>query len=445
MFNNPKQDTVVFAFGRFQPPTTGHEILVNQVKNIANLHNAAYVVYVSKTQDGKNNPLSIDVKMQYLKKIFPTIYFIAADSNIRTFVEAAKHLNKTYKNLIMIAGSDRIQSFNKILNDYNGKDFNFENIKVMSAGERDPDSDGPSGMSGTKMREAAINNDIASFMQGMPSTISEDDANDLMQHVKQGLTPMKKFMDNTDIKINEGPELKSTVRAITNDIGEPVLQLYATMKQMAKQFYANKGDLKGFQMVAAGAAKRWYDTFYFNKLGKELRHLTQQSPQYAAPLNTFLSTLPSNFNSLAKELPDILLQIGTRLGDKELARKSQVWMQAREEYSNYLSDLEAQGDEDEYDEPAAKTPKNTLPGQQNAQVDKIVNDILASLPKSISGDIRNAIARSPNKLQALKQEMNRLNMVMQEAIRNKSRSKQIPVSEDVEKTMHNLIKMLESK
>jgi hypothetical protein len=206
--------------------------------------------------------------------------------------------------------------------------------------------------------------------------------------------------------VDEGPELKSTLRAISNDIGEPVLQLYATMKQMAKQFYASKGDLKGFQMVAAGAASRWYNNFYFNKLGKELRHLAQQSPRHAAPLNDFLGTLPKNFSALADQLPEILAQMGQKIGDQELARKAQLWIKAKQDFRNYLSELEASGEEDDYDdEPVAKSPKNPAIGQQAGHAEQIVNDVLSKLPSKIAGDIRNAIARAPNKLQALQAEL----------------------------------------
>lgn len=485
LFNKPKQDTVVFAFGRFQPPTTGHGVLVDQVKSIAQQNNAAFVIYVSKTQDKKTNPLPVDVKMQYLNKMFPGNHFVAADATVRTFVEAAKHLNQTYRNLIMVGGSDRVESFSKVLHDYNGKEYQFDNIKVMSAGDRDPDSEGVTGMSGTKMREAAMNNDLASFMQGLPPTMSEQDAQGLMQHIQQGLAPMKKVkVEGQDrmagvgmgnYVVDEGTSLVTTLTAIKNDIGEPVLQLYATLRQMAKQLYHNKGSLHGFRMIAAGAGKRWYDTFYFNKLGKELRHLTQQRPRHAAPLNDFLGTLPKNFNELTNGLPQILVQIGQKIGDNELVRKSQMWISANNDYNNYLGDLEASGEDDEFNEPKDKALKNPAMGQQASHADSIVSDILRKLPGKIAGDIRNAIARSPNKLQALQAELQKrgVRVPMAEATSaavrlakaiqrtqgktaaSQSRSvipssipkkeepkKQIPVSESVEFLMSTLIERI---
>ena len=146
---------VVFAFGRFQPPTTGHELLVKAVQKVASAQGADHVIYASKTEDKKQNPLPVSRKVYYLQRMFPGANFKAANEQVRTFIEAAKELNKRYKNIVMVAGSDRIAEYKKILEKYNGTEFNFDTVTVVSAGERDPDSDNATGMSGTKMREAA--------------------------------------------------------------------------------------------------------------------------------------------------------------------------------------------------------------------------------------------------------------------------------------------------
>ena len=107
--------TVVFAFGRFNPPTTGHELLVKAVKKLAAANKADHAIYASKSQDAKKNPLTVEKKVHYLNLMFPNTHFVAANPNERTFIEAAKMLNKKYKNLIMVAGSDRITEYQKIL------------------------------------------------------------------------------------------------------------------------------------------------------------------------------------------------------------------------------------------------------------------------------------------------------------------------------------------
>jgi nicotinic acid mononucleotide adenylyltransferase len=178
---------VVFAFGRFNPPTTGHELLVKTVKKLASTGSADHAIYASKTQDAKKNPLSVDKKVQYLGKMFPSTKFVAANQNVRTYIEAVKELNKKYKNLVMVAGSDRVQAYQELLNKYNGKEFHFDTIEVVSAGERDPDADDASGMSGTKMRNLASKGDYASFKKGLPSTLRDIDGKRLMNDVRLGM------------------------------------------------------------------------------------------------------------------------------------------------------------------------------------------------------------------------------------------------------------------
>ena len=176
---------VVFAFGRFQPPGKNHGLVFAAVKHLATAQGADHIIYASRSQDKKSNPLPVDRKVYWLNRMFPKTNFIGADDSIRTFIEAAKHLNKKYKNLVMVAGSDRVSEFQTLLDKYNGKEFNFDTIEVVSAGERDPDSEGTSGMSGTKMRDAAKNSDVKSFKKGLPSTVTTIDAKRLMNELRE--------------------------------------------------------------------------------------------------------------------------------------------------------------------------------------------------------------------------------------------------------------------
>ena len=215
----PQANTIVFAFGRFQPPTIGHELLINTVKNTAAGKSADYVIYASKTQDHKANPLTINQKMHYLDLMFPGTNFAAANAEVRTFIEAAKLLNKRYKNLIMVAGSDRVEAFQTTLNQYNGKEYNYDTINVVSAGDRDPDSDSIAGMSGTRMREAAVAGDIKLFMSGLPKTISADDAEQLMKDIQQGLVKQPK----TTMKAKE---IEPVAESAADDINKMFGNMY---------------------------------------------------------------------------------------------------------------------------------------------------------------------------------------------------------------------------
>ena len=178
---------VVFAFGRFQPPTTGHELLVDKVKRVASIQKADHVIFASRTHDKKSNPLPVDRKVYYLNRMFPKTNFVAANDEVRTFIEAAKMLSSKYKNLVMIAGSDRIPEYKKILEKYNGDVFHFDTVEVVSAGERDPDADSASGMSGTKMRFAAVDGDYKKFKTGLPRSLTDLDGRRLMNEIRQGM------------------------------------------------------------------------------------------------------------------------------------------------------------------------------------------------------------------------------------------------------------------
>ena len=178
---------VVMAFGRFQPPGINHGLVFAVVKKIAQNQSADHFIFASKTQDKKQNPLPVDRKVYFLNRMFPKTNFVAANEEVRTFIEAARMLSKKYKHLVMVAGSDRVPEYEKILNKYNGDAFTFETIEVVSAGERDPDSDSASGMSGTKMREAAKKGDFDAFKRGLPHTLTNTDGRRLMNEIRQGL------------------------------------------------------------------------------------------------------------------------------------------------------------------------------------------------------------------------------------------------------------------
>jgi len=154
--------TAVAAFGRLNPPTIGHAKLVDKIKSVPGDH----FLFLSQTQNAKDNPLSFDQKIRFAKASFSDITI--GNPTVRTPIEMMQQLEKLgYTDIVYIAGSDRASSFDQLLNKYNGKDYKFNSIKVVSAGERDPDADGAEGMSASKMRKAAIEGDFDSFKQGV--------------------------------------------------------------------------------------------------------------------------------------------------------------------------------------------------------------------------------------------------------------------------------------
>ena len=171
------------AFGRMNPPTTGHEKLVAKIKSEARKNRATPMLFLSHSQDKKKNPLSYEDKIKYTKKAFGNI---VQKTNARTIIEVAKLLEKKYDELIVIGGSDRVADFQKLLDQYNGKEYAFEKITVISAGERDPDSDDVSGMSASKLRHLAATGKVKEFKAGLPARLrSSKDGKEMYDKIRE--------------------------------------------------------------------------------------------------------------------------------------------------------------------------------------------------------------------------------------------------------------------
>ena len=186
-------DTVIFTFGRFNPPTVGHEKLITAVQTVAKSKGGDFFVYPSHSQDPKKNPLSQPQKIKYMKKMFPKYKRNIIASTGKTALAIASELySKGYTNLVMVVGSDRVQEFQRILDKYNGEDkahgfYDYDKIEVVSAGERDPDAEGVEGMSASKMRAAAVEGDFKSFRMGTPTTLSDTDTKKMFNDIRKGM------------------------------------------------------------------------------------------------------------------------------------------------------------------------------------------------------------------------------------------------------------------
>jgi hypothetical protein len=183
--------TAAVAFGRMNPPTIGHQKVVDAIlKQKADAH----FLFVSQTHKptGKNktryeNPLPFDVKLGFIEQAFPNIDI--GDTSVGTAIGILQSLEKQgFDNVIFVCGSDRVPSFTELFNKQNGVDYNLKSIKIVSSGARDPDADGAEGMSASKMRAAAIANDFKSFKTGLPSGL-ESAAEEVFSAVRQGLEP----------------------------------------------------------------------------------------------------------------------------------------------------------------------------------------------------------------------------------------------------------------
>ena len=224
-----EEKTVYFTFGRMNPPTIGHEKLLDKLSQAAGKN--PYKVYLSQSQDTNKNPLSYKEKVKIARKMFPRhARQIMIDQSVRNVFDIATKLyNEGFKNVVMVVGSDRIREFDLLLKKYNAKKgkhgfYNFAKMTVISAGDRDPDAEGAEGMSASKMRGAASSNDFSSFSQGLPKAVSNADAKRIYNSVRSGmgLDEQKEFKNH--IQLEPVSEIReSYMDGTLFDVGDEVV------------------------------------------------------------------------------------------------------------------------------------------------------------------------------------------------------------------------------
>jgi hypothetical protein len=187
-----EEKTVYFTFGRMNPPTIGHGKLLDKLASTSGRN--PYRVFLSLSND-KKNPIPYNSKIKYVRKMFPkhARQVMMNKKVVTPFAALTALYNEGFRSCVMVAGSDRVNEYNKRLNMYNGKKgrhgfYNFKDgIKIVSAGQRDPDAEGAEGASGTKQRKYAVDNDFTNFAQGLPNAMSNNDAKKLFNDVRRGL------------------------------------------------------------------------------------------------------------------------------------------------------------------------------------------------------------------------------------------------------------------
>ena len=176
------------TFGRFNPPTIGHKKLLDAAKKAAG--KGSLKVYPSRTQDKKKNPFDADEKVDMMKQMFPDhSESIVNDPNARTIFDVLKQAHQDgYSSVKIVVGGDRVKEFGKLSGDYNGQLYDFSGMETVSAGERDPDAEGVEGMSASKMRRAAAEDDFKSFRQGIPDNIDDKSAKLMMNNLRKKMS-----------------------------------------------------------------------------------------------------------------------------------------------------------------------------------------------------------------------------------------------------------------
>lgn len=418
----------------------GHMFLASSVITQATENDADPYFVVSRTV-GKDDPITPEEKLAIYKKVFPkhgNIFQTATEEmpDLTRVLTKLDHLG--YTDVTVVVGADQVKALSYVKN-YNGQPnkagdipFKFNSLNVISRQETNDPSREQEGPRATPMRAALMDpaksdeEKFAVWRDAMSPELSDEEVRDLMNKAQQRMASFEKpkaakktkekAVAKADQELGESTSLPTTLKAIINDIGEPVGMVYDTMKFMAKKYYENHGEInRGFNMVAAGVGGRWVQKFYVGKLHNELYDLCKYNTRRTVELQQFLRgreegdkiELTRSFKNISQELPPILVKIGQYLDAPQLVKNAQRWMQRSAEYEQYVDSLD-----DDYEEPVVKhkAPKDPTVGQQHSQVDQIVNQVLGKVPSKVAGEIRNAIARNPNKLQALQSELQKRNI-----------------------------------
>ena len=187
--NKKNKGTLTIAFGRFNPPHLGHLELMNTAANSVEDKKDAYMIVPSRSNDPKKNPLDPNTKVDIMKSMFPQhANNIMNDSKTRTIFDVLNSANNDgYANVRIVGGADRVKEFNKLATNYNGKLYDFDNVEVISSGERDPDAEGVEGLSASRMRLAASENDFKAFKKGLPKDLDDKKKKEIFTKVRSSM------------------------------------------------------------------------------------------------------------------------------------------------------------------------------------------------------------------------------------------------------------------
>jgi nicotinic acid mononucleotide adenylyltransferase len=207
--------TAAISFGRLNPITSGHQLLVDKLILVAKANKAIPFLYLSHSQDKKKNPLSYDQKIAFAKKAFGNV---VRKSKARTIIEALKELDGKFDNIIVVVGSDRVNEFRTLLTRYNGKEYTYESINVVSAGERDPDAEDVSGMSASKLRALAVSGDFEQFKTGMPRKFNDKDAMKMYEAIRNGMNVKEETQIDEVLTIQQRLKRRMIMRRIRSRV-----------------------------------------------------------------------------------------------------------------------------------------------------------------------------------------------------------------------------------
>lgn len=340
----------VMTFGRMNPPTTGHEKLIHKTHSIAQKHGAKAHIVLSHSHDAKNNPLPQKDKINYVKKIHKGVHVTGSSKEHPNFLSHAKKLHQAgHDHLHVVAGSDRVGEYKRVLNKYNGHPdhYNFKSITVHSAGQRDPDSEGTSGISGTKMRAHARAGDHNSFKAGLPKSLHGDHKK-IMSHIKEEIENAELLEQFTDEVMDQ---LIAEDYAVEEMINERVMTLLqrrkAALKMRRLRFrIARARKLKKKRMATTDMltrrARRQARSFIRKRIaGKQGGDYANLSPSQKIQIDKRVEKKAAFITKLAKRLLPKVKQ--AELARLRSARKQKESIDINLDFTNYLAELQNGG------------------------------------------------------------------------------------------------------
>ena len=184
---------VVLTWGRFNPPTVGHEAMFNEAARVANNHGFVLRIVPTHSHDKEKNPLLYEKKVEYLRTLFPRYASYVVETESRTIMDVMKELRSEFTELVMVVGDDRVEPFTQFMKSA-AEELAFSFWKIQSAGRRDPDAEGIEGMSASLMREYVTKGDFTQFKAGLPSSTDSEVARSLFEDVRRGLGIREKYV-----------------------------------------------------------------------------------------------------------------------------------------------------------------------------------------------------------------------------------------------------------
>lgn len=292
--------TAVFSYGRYNPPTVGHEKLFDKVVSEAKKRGATPHIFASHSQDAKKNPLTAEHKVELIKHAYPETHVGTSSKEMPSMLHIAKKLHEQgHHHLVMVAGSDRVKEMSEKLNQYNGTHpgalYNFKSIKVVSAGQRDPDAEGAAGMSGTKLRNHAIAGEKEHFKSGLLSKLSDEHKEEVYKKIRSALKVQEVYDPHLKISKFQWGEKKGTDRMKQTTPGESKIAIrmkesiqkipYLLMNSLQKTQLQEQNmqlNFDGIQTRSLDACKNAYELFKKHiedlRAGKHIGEITGHEP-----------------------------------------------------------------------------------------------------------------------------------------------------------------------